>query len=86
MSLEITYFAEGRNRSIYGPPIQSISISDGETTDETPASAEVVRIKSLAANRYAYSPSPVAEHYIAQGDIIDIQAVPGWKITVATAA
>jgi hypothetical protein len=93
MSLEITYFAEGRNKGIYGVPILSVAVSDGSASPAIPISAEVVRIKALAATRFAYGTDPVATgtagangHYIAQGDIIDIQAVPGWKIAAAAAA
>jgi hypothetical protein len=95
MSLEITYFAEGLNKSIYGATISSETRSSSATSAQsgaTPASAEVVRLKALANVRFAYGANPTATatagangHYIANGDIIDLHAVAGWKIAVINA-
>ena len=91
MSLEVTYFAEGRNKTIYGSPILSETVAS--LSGLTPASADVVRIKSLANNRFDYALNASATssagahgHYISQGDIIALNATPGWKLSVTAAA
>jgi hypothetical protein len=95
MSLEITYFAEGMNKSIYGAIITSETRSSSASSAQsgaTPRSAEVVRLKALANVRFAYGENPTATatagdsgHYIGNGDIIDLPAVAGWKIAVINA-
>jgi hypothetical protein len=95
MSLEITYFAEGVNKTIYGRTLTSETRSSSATSAQsgaTPTNAEVVRIKALADVRFAYDANPTATatagpsgHYLATGDIMDIHAVAGWKIAVITA-
>lgn len=96
MSLEITYHAEGVNKNAYGLPVGSETRTASGTSAQsaaTPSNAEIVRITSTAANRYAYGADPTATatagangHYLASGAILDIQAVPGWKLAVITAA
>jgi hypothetical protein len=95
MSLEITYYAEGNNKNTYGLPISSetrTASASSAQSGATPANAEVIRIASTAANRYAYGSNPTATatagasgHYLASGAVIDIPAVSGWKLAVITA-
>lgn len=96
MSLEITYFAQARNKNMYGLPISTETRAAGGASAQsaaTPVNAEIVRLRSTAANRYAYDANPTATatagasgHYIGSGDVIDIPAVAGWKIAAITAA
>ena len=96
MSLEITYHAQAVIKTIYGMPISSETRTASGTSAQsaaTPANAEIIRIKSTANNRYAYGANPTATatagangHYLASGDLIEIAAVPGWKLAVITAS
>lgn len=96
MSLEITYHAAARNQNMYGPPIKSETLVASGTSAQsgaTPSNADIVRIKALANDRYAYGANPTATatagasgNYLASGDVVDIAATPGWKIAVITAS
>ena len=96
MSLEITYYTQSRNQNMYGAPISSETRTASGTSAQsaaTPGSADIIRICSTAANRYAYGSNPTATatagangHYIASGGVIDIQAIPGYKLAVITAS
>ena len=96
MSLEITYYTETRNMNLYGQPISSetrTASASSAQSGATPSNAVIIRIKSTANNRYAYGSNPTATatagasgHYIASGDVIDIPAIPGYKIAVITAS
>ena len=96
MSLEITYHARGNDKTFYGQPILSETRTASGTSAQsgaTPTNAEIVRIHSTAANRYAYGANPTATatagangHYIASGSTIDIPAIAGNKIAVITAS
>ena len=95
MSLEITYYAAAPNTNIYGLPISSETRTASGTSAQsgaTPTNASYIRIRSSAANRYAYGTNPTATaaagangHYIGTGDVIDIPAVPGNLLAVITA-
>jgi hypothetical protein len=95
MSLEITYFAEGVNKTIYGSAILSETRSSSASSAQsgaTPVNAQVVRMKALANVRFAYGANPTATatagasgHYLGTGDIMDVHAVAGWKIAVIAA-
>ena len=96
MSLEITYFAAGANKNMYGTPILSETRTASGTSAQsgaTPSSADIIRIASTAANRFAYGSNPTATatagangHYLASGATIDIPAIAGYKIAVITAS
>lgn len=97
MSLEITYYSKSvSGLPMYGAPISSETRTASGTSAQsaaTPSNADVIRITSLAANRYAYGSSPTATstagangHYIASGAVIEIDAVSGNKIAVITSA
>ena len=96
MSLEITYYSKSvTGLPCYGIPISSETRTASGTSAQsgaTPANAEVIRIVSTAANRYAYGSNPTATatagasgHYLASGATIEIDAVSGNKLAVITA-
>ncbi len=96
MSLEITYFASATNPNMYGLPLTSETRTASGTSAQsaaTPSNAVIIRIRSTAANRFAYGANPTATatagdsgHYLASGDVIEIPAVSGNKLAVITAA
>ena len=96
MSIEITYYSAAPNQNMYGGPISSETLTTSGTHAEsgaTPANAMYVRLKGLANDRYSYGSAPVATatagaqgNYIATGDVIDIVAVSGNKVSGITAS
>jgi hypothetical protein len=96
MSLEISYYANAANPNIYGMPLVSetrTASGSSAQSGATPSNADIIRIASTAANRYAYGANPTATatagqngHYIGSGAVIVIPAVPGWKLAVITAS
>jgi hypothetical protein len=96
MTIEVTYYTGSQNLNMYGVPISSETVTASATSAQsgaTPTNARIIRIRAKADDRYAYGANPTATaaagasgHFIGSGDIIDIDAVPGNKLAVITAA
>lgn len=95
MALEISYWAGrgARGTQIYRGLISSEQRSTSGTSAQsaaTPGGAAVIRVKCITAADYvAYGSSPTASAtngaYLAVGDHIDFEAVPGHKVAGITA-
>jgi hypothetical protein len=96
MTIEVTYYTGSQNLNMYGVPISSETVVASGTAAQsaaTPANARIIRVYAKADDRFAYGANPTATasagasgHFIATGYSIDIDAVPGNKLSVITAA
>lgn len=92
MPLEISYWSNGRNPNAYGRELLAETRTLSGTSAlsaATPANAEIVRIETTEAARISYtsatSAATATTPYLAANAVIDLEAVPGWKVAGKTA-
>ena len=92
MPLKISYWSGGLNKNTYGREISAESLTITATSGLaglTPTNAEIVRIEATEAAHYSYTSATstavtASTPYLAANAIIDIEAVPGWKVAGKT--